>query len=152
VVLACAPKSMPVYAAKAGGSGNLGTAGLVWQSERHSPLTCDVSTPLFYQGRFFVACDQRNAAVSCVEPATGKIIWSTPLPGRSICWSSPTGADGKIYIMSLRGEVFILNAADGKLVSQIPMAVEEDDIRSSIAVAHGNLFIRTNSKLYCVGK
>jgi outer membrane protein assembly factor BamB len=87
-----------------------------------------------------------------VEPATGKIVWSTSLAGRSICWSSPTGADGKIYIMSLRGEVFILNAADGKLISQIPMAVEEEDIRSSIAAAHGNLFIRTNSKLYCVGK
>jgi len=26
------------------------------------------------------------------------------------------------------------------------------DLRSSIAVAHGNLFVRTNGKLYCIGK
>ena len=33
-----------------------------------------------------------------------------------------------------------------------PMDTEGADIRSSIAVAYNNLFIRTKDKLYCVGK
>ena len=38
------------------------------------------------------------------------------------------------------------------IVSTIAMGEEDDDFtRSSIAVAHGKLFIRTNSKLFCIG-
>lgn len=151
VVLVCAPKRAPVYAAKAGGSGNLGTAGLVWSSEERSEVTSDVPTPLFYRGKFYILSDLRRS-ISCVEPATGKVLWTTALPGRQMCWASPTGADGKVYLMNLNGEVFILNAADGKLLAQIPMAEGESEIRSTIAVAHGNLFIRTNTRLYCIGK
>jgi hypothetical protein len=32
------------------------------------------------------------------------------------------------------------------------MAEGENEIRSTIAAAHGALFIRTNTRLYCVGK
>jgi hypothetical protein len=46
----------------------------------------------------------------------------------------------------------VLDAATGKLLSTNPMAEDEQEIRSTIAVARGNLFIRTNAKLYCVGK
>lgn len=151
VVLVCAPKRAPVYATKLGGSGNLGTAGLVWQSEDRSDVTSDVPTPLFYKGKFIVLSDVKKA-ISCVEPKTGKVLWNTPLPGNSMYWGSPTGADGKIYVINLRGEVSIIEAASGKILNTIPMGEENADIRSTIAIAGGNLFIRTDTKLYCIGK
>jgi outer membrane protein assembly factor BamB len=151
VVVVCAPKTAPVYAAKAGGSGNLGPTGLAWQSEHRSPVTSDVPTPLFYKGRFFVLSDVRKS-LSSVEPRTGKVHWTTPLPGNTMFWGSPTGADGKIYLLNLRGEVTIVDAGSGKILNTIPMGEEDADIRSTIAVAGGNLFIRTNTKLYCIGK
>jgi outer membrane protein assembly factor BamB len=150
VVLACAPKGFPVYAAKAGGKGDLGDAGLAWKSENRGPVTSDVATPVFYQGKFFVVSDIRKA-ISCVNPADGAVEWTTPLQGPAVCWGSPTGADGKIYVLSVRGEVFVLEASSGKILSSALMAEGEGDIRSTIAVAHGNLFIRTESKLFCIG-
>ncbi|MGV3756635.1 MAG: hypothetical protein ACO1QS_14730, partial [Verrucomicrobiota bacterium] len=47
--------------------------------------------------------------------------------------------------------VTVINAADGKVLSTIPMGEPGDNnTRSVIAVAQGQLFIRTNSKLYCI--
>jgi hypothetical protein len=67
--------------------------------------------------------------------------------------SSPTGADDKIYFQNFRGEVFVVSAGDQfKLLQTVPMGDEGDDqLRSSIAVSQGGLFIRTGHKLYCVG-
>jgi outer membrane protein assembly factor BamB len=60
-----------------------------------------------------------------------------------MCWASPTGADDKLYLMNLNGDVFVVDAATGKLLGENQMDEEGSEIRSSIAVAHGNLFIRT---------
>jgi hypothetical protein len=54
--------------------------------------------------------------------------------------------------MSLRGDVYVLDAETGALLATNSMAPDENEIRSSIAAAHGALFIRTNTKLYCLGK
>ena len=49
--------------------------------------------------------------------------------------------------------MFIVAAAkEFKLLRTIPMGDEGDDrLRAVVAVSDGNLFIRTGSKLYCVG-
>jgi outer membrane protein assembly factor BamB len=150
VVLACAPKRMPVYAAKCGGNGDLGPAGLAWKSEDRSALTSDVPTPLFYRGKFYILSDVKKA-LSCVDPANGNILWSIPTPSTEMCWTSPTGADGKIYFMSLKGEVYVVDAANGKLLATNVMAEDEKGLSASMPVAHGDLYVRTATRLYCIG-
>lgn len=152
IILACAPKREPVYAVKAGGSGTLDDSGVAWKSVEQRELSSDVPTPLFYQGDFFVLSDVRKV-ISRVEPKSGKVKWSTELPGFAKFEASPAGADGKLYLINFKGEVVIVDASQGKILRTIPMAEPgEDLIRSSIAVSQGRLFIRTNQKLYCVGK
>jgi outer membrane protein assembly factor BamB len=152
VVLGCAPKGDPIYAIKAGGHGDLSASGLAWSSEPRGPITSDVPTPLFYQGDFFVLSDIRKA-LSRVEPKTGKIKWTVPMPGRSKFEASPLGADGKIYTINFAGEVVVLDAAKGEVVQNVPMGEPGDnETRSSIAASQGQLFIRTNAKLFCIGK
>lgn len=151
VVLACAPKKAPVYAAKLGGKGNLGSAGLAWSSQERGPVSSDVPTPLYYNKSFYILSDVRKA-LSKVDPKTGKVAWTTPMPGNNLWRGSPTGADGKIWCMNHGGTVVVISADDGKIIRTIDMGEQRDDqIRASIAVAHNNLFIRTNSKLFCVG-
>ena len=155
VILACAPKGSPVYAVKAGGKGNLGEAGLTWKSAgRTDNVSSDVCTPLYYQDKFFIMYGEgRDKTLSCVEPTTGKVRWSTNLESRAKIRSSPTGADGKIYLQNHGGEVFVLGAKEGKILHRTAMGQKGDDlIRASIAVSGGQLFIRSNSTLYCVGK
>jgi outer membrane protein assembly factor BamB len=150
VALVCGPKREPVYAVKLGGSGDISETGTAWQSAPRGDITTDVPTPLFYRGRFYVLSDLRKN-LTCVNPTDGAVLWSTPLPGPAMCWASPTGADGKLYLMSLRGEVHVLDAEKGEILATNRMAEDENEIRSTIAAAHGSLFIRTNSRLFCVG-
>jgi len=52
--------------------------------------------------------------------------------------------------MNLNGDVFVMEAATGKVLAENAMDTKGADIRSSIAAAQGSLFIRTRDKLYCV--
>ena len=150
VVLGCGPKTKPVYAVKAGLTGDVTRTGLAWRSEVRGAVTADVPTPLFYRNRYYILSDLKKS-LSAVDPKDGKVLWTVPTPTRSACWGSPTAGDGKVYALSLEGEVLVFDAESGQLLAQNPMASEEKDIRSAIAIAGGNLFIRTNSRLFCVG-
>lgn len=153
VALACGPKGAPITAVTVGGSGKLDAKSIAWQSEERD-LNADVPTPLFYKGRFYVVNGNKKK-MFCVEPKSGKILWSGDLGTSAVIECSPTGGDDKIYVMDHRGNVFVVAAEPGqfKLLSSAAMGDPGDNsLRSSIAIAEGNLFIRTGSKLYCVGK
>lgn len=152
VALLCAPKRAPVFAVKLGRSGDISEDGLVWKSEgRPNPLSSDVPTPLFYRGAFYVLSDVQQA-LSKVDPSSGEVAWTIEMPGRPLWRASPTGAFGRVWCMNHAGTVCAIDAATGEIVAQIEMGEEDaDHIRSSIAVARGDLFIRTNATLYCVG-
>lgn len=157
VFLACAPKNKPVYAVKSGLNGtHEGKEALAWVSEptKESPVTTDVATPLYYQGRFYIVDHQRTRALSCIDPATGKVIYSENLGSREKFEVSPTGADGKIYLMNHLGDVFVVKAGDTfELLHKAELGDSMKNLsRASIAVSQGNLFIRTDTHLYCIGE
>ncbi len=151
-VLVCAPKRAPVFAVKLGGAGELGPEAVAWQSAgRPNPVSSDVPTPLFYLGRFFVQSEA--GALSRVEPASGKVEWTIELPERTPWEASPTGADGKVWCLSHGGVLAAVDAASGALVAKVALAEDEDGegpIRSSVAAAHGALFVRTPQRLVCL--
>jgi hypothetical protein len=46
----------------------------------------------------------------------------------------------------------VVNPKEGKIINTIAMGEPgEDMIRSTIVASHGQLFIRTNKKLFCIG-
>ena len=93
VFLACAPKNAPIYAVQAGLKGtHQGESGLAWVSQptKEVPVTTDVATPLFYEGRFYIVDHGRTRTLSCIEPKTGKVIYSEPLGSREKFEVSPT--------------------------------------------------------------
>ncbi len=153
IVLVCAPKRDPIYAVKIGGHGTLDDSALAWVSREEKALSSDVPTPAFYDGDFFVLSDVRKF-LSRVEPRTGKVKWTVSTPGTAKYEASPLAADGKIYLMNFDGQVTIFRADDGEIINQISMDRPTDGemVRASISAAHGQLFIRTTGKLYCVGE
>jgi outer membrane protein assembly factor BamB len=145
VVLASAPKGSPVYAFKAGGKGDITESGLAWKLTEHPT---DWATPLFYKDRFYVLDGDRHF-LTCLKPQSGEKIWATKLEVREPIWSSPLGADGRIYLISESGTVLVLDAEEGKVTSTIPMS--EGPARSSIVASQDHLFVRTAENLYCIG-
>ena len=151
VALACGPKGAAVCAVKLGGEGKLDASALAWKSGgRRDPVTTDVPTPLFYDGDFFVLSDLRNA-ITRVESETGEAVWTKKLPSEHKWRSSPTGADGRVWLMDHGGNVLVLDALSGEKVHQAEMGDGSGQVRSSIAIAGDQLFIRTETELYCVG-
>ena len=87
--------------------------------------------------------DVTVAAMGDGKSLQGGILLQTPL----------MGADGKIYLMNFAGEVVVVNAADGKVTNTVAMGdAGDNETRSTIVAAYGQLLIRTNKKLYCIGQ
>ena len=126
---------------------------VAWTSRGTRGVTSEVPTPAYYDGDFFVLSDSRNC-LSRVAARTGQVVWSVPHAGSAKYEASPLVADGKIYLINFDGQVAVLSAANGEVLRVIPMdqPVAGEMVRASIIAAHGQLFIRTTRKLYCVGK
>ena len=145
MIIACGPMHDPVLAIKDGGKGLVTDMRIAW---RFKEFPSDCVTPLFYRQKLFVL-DGDHQMMTCLEPQTGAKKWQGNLGVRDIFRASPTGADGKIYCLSENGTVVVLDAGNEfRILSTISMG--EAPVRSSIAVAHGALFIRTAKNLYCV--
>ena len=88
-----------------------------------------------------------------VQPETGKIVWQERIPGNADYEASPLVADGKIYIVNFSSRVLVYDAETGQKLGDIKMDKARDDsMRSAIVAAHGQLFIRTTNKLFCIAK
>jgi outer membrane protein assembly factor BamB len=145
MIIACGPKRDPVLGIKDGGRGLVTETHIAWQF-KESPSDC--ATPLSYQQKLFVLDGDRQV-MTCLDPQTGAKEWQGNLGVKEIFRASPTGADGKIYCISESGTAVVLEAGNEfKILSTIRMS--EGPVRSSIAAAHGELFIRTAQNLYCV--
>lgn len=151
MALVAAPKGGPVFAIRSGQNGTLPADGYAWKSTERE-VSSDVSTPLFYRGRFYVVNSDRRLILS-VEPADGRVVWKGELPGGSKIEASPTAADGKIYVISHAGQAFVIDTGDEfKILHSTPMGGDQDlEVRSSIALAHGHLYLRTTDTLYAIG-
>jgi outer membrane protein assembly factor BamB len=153
LAFACAPKKGPVMAIKAGGEGDVTESHIAWQ---RTEFTSDVCVPLYYDKQLYVLDgDARPGKLHCVDPKTGKVKWAAPLAGSNgVFRASPTGADGKIYCMNERAQAWVLSADDGKVLHQADLDTPgvNAPTRSTIAVADGQVFVRTSDTLYCFGK
>lgn len=145
VILQPAPRGGRIYAARLGEKGEI--SKWLWIMRQNSP---DVCTPLVYRGKFYILNGVAKKLL-CVEPRNGKVLGECDLEGKTKFQASPTGADGKIYCINMRGEAFVLSATDTPAILH-RVDMDGKDCRSTIAIAGGQLFVRVDDRLYCIGK
>jgi outer membrane protein assembly factor BamB len=134
-----------VLGIRLGGSGDMTDSGTVWRYYRRVP---QLPSPLVYSDKLYVIND--IGFVTILNPADGAVIREGRLTGGgSQFYSSPVGADGKIYFISRAGKVSVLNA-DGTLDIQAISDLKEE-CYATPAIADGRLYIRTVGTLYCFG-
>src|SRR5439155_25250612 len=95
-----------------------------------------------------------GGTVTCQEADTGKVVYSERLtPQSGQIWASPVLADGKLYFVSKEKGVYVV-AAEPKFKLLAHNVFEDDKSRSnaSIAISGGQLFLRNDQYLYCIGK
>jgi len=143
----CPPKGGQILAFREGGSGEVTESHRAWKG---NGLTSDVCVPLFYQGNLYVL-DGDKKQLFCVDPQTGNRKWAGTFDSRPVFRSSPTGADGKIYLMNEGGDVFVCSASEFKVLSKTSLAPEGAS-RGSVVAVDGMILVRTGDKVWAFGK
>ena len=105
-----------------------------------------VPTGLSFKGLMFLLND--GGIMTCRRANDGKILWQERVVGPP--YSSPVCVNDKIYCCSKEGELNVLLASDK--LEPISSFKFPEGIYATPAVVGGNIFIRTFSKLYCIGE
>ncbi|HEV7396503.1 MAG TPA: PQQ-binding-like beta-propeller repeat protein [Pyrinomonadaceae bacterium] len=134
----------PLLAFKAGGRGDISTSHLLWSSS-NGP---DVPTPVT-DGKYFYIVNDRGI-VWCLDGRTGKEIYGPERIKSGTYSASPVLADGKLYITNEDGLTTVVKA--GPKFEVLAENALNDYCLSSPAISNGQIFIRTSSNLYCIGK
>ena len=106
------PKA-PVYAIRETATGDITLAdgatsndGVAWSAPRDGGYMC---TPLVYRGLVYIV--KYNGVLSVYDAKTGEVKFQQRLAGGTSAFtSSPIAADGKVYLASEEGRVFVLKA------------------------------------------
>lgn len=146
LIYASGPKGQPVVAFRDGGRGDVTATHRAWE---FTEAPTDWATPLLYEGKLFIL-DGGRRVLSRVDPQSGKLIWTGKLDVAETVWSSPTGADGKIYLVSEKGTVLVLAAGDEfKVLGRLDL--DESPTRSTVVPTSAGILVRTAQNLYCFG-
>jgi outer membrane protein assembly factor BamB len=137
-------KSKPYMALRAGGRGDVTESHRVWAID-NGP---DVPTPVTDGKYLYMVRD--NGGFLCLDAKTGKEIYSPQRLKPGTYSSSPVLADGKIYATNEEGTTVVVKA--GPQFEVLAENALNDYTLSSPAISDGQIFIRTASYLYCIGK
>jgi outer membrane protein assembly factor BamB len=137
------PKA-PVYAIRDTATGDISladgattNAGVAWSAARDGGYMC---TPLVYRGLVYIV--KYNGVLSVYDARSGEVKFQQRLAGGTSAFtSSPIAADGKVYLASEDGRVYVLKAGPAFEV------LAENDMTESVlatpAISEGTLIYRT---------
>jgi outer membrane protein assembly factor BamB len=146
------PPVRPIYAIRPGASGDISLArgqysnqAIQWSNMTEGTY---IPTPLFYDGFLFTL--NNNGVVSAYDPATGQRAFRGRAGMGGSFSASPVGADGRLYIASEDGEVYVIAAAAG--LAQVAKNEMNEVIMATPAISDGLIVIRTLGHVYAIGQ
>ncbi len=115
---------------------------VIWRENTSIP---EVPSPLLYQGRLFLV---RNGGVAtCLDAATGKVIYRARIGAPGAYFASPIAADGRVYLASSEGVVTVI-AADSDQLKVLSRNETGEEMVATPAIAGHSIYIRTSRSLY----
>jgi outer membrane protein assembly factor BamB len=135
-----------VMAIRPDGHGNVTQTHVLWHESCDPSRASYVPSPIAHDKYFFLVSD--NGFAYCLDAKTGRRLWKHRLGDHHS--ASPVSADGRLYFTDDGGTTYVLKATDRfELVSRNSLG---EECRASPAISQGQIFIRTLSHLYCIGK
>lgn len=137
----------PIFAVRAGAAGDItgDTRWVAWQKQQRGPY---MPTPLIYGGYLYVL---GNAGIfDCYNLATGAEVYRERIPHQGSGFSgSPVASDGKIYLPSEDGDIFVVRA--GPHFELLQKNTMNEPLMATPAIAGGLLLVRTQHHLWAIG-
>ena len=113
-----------------------------WRSEGKMPQR--VGSGVIHEGHLYLS--DADGFAECLESATGKVVWKEKLGGR--LWGSMLMAGGRLYVSSLEGQTFVLEASP--VFKQVARNDLNETLYAAPAASNGALFLRTHRHLWCI--
>ena len=133
-----------LVAIRAGGTGEGTELPIKWRTDEGIG---QVASPLLYRGRVYLV--KHRGIVTCLDAATGDRIYSDRLGTAGYYCASPVAGDGKIYLCSWSGVVFVVQAGDTfKVLSRNKLG---ERINATPALVDGNIYLRTAKHVMAFG-
>jgi len=142
----------PIYAIRPGGNGDLSLKEgqdksdfVAWSKQRGGPY---MPTPIVY-GDLLYTCSNQGV-LTAYNAKTGERIYQERLGGTGAAFTaSPVASDGKIYLASEDGDVFVVKAGPKyELLAKNPVG---EVMMATPAISNGIVIVRTVSHLYAFG-
>jgi outer membrane protein assembly factor BamB len=137
-------RERPLLALKPGGRGDVTKSHVLW-SFNNGP---DVPTPVT-DGTYLYSINDRGI-LYCLDARTGKVVYGPQRLRNATYSGSAVLADGKIYITDEDGVTTVFRTGPKfELLSENDL---QDYTLSSPAVSDGQIFVRTASFIYAIGR
>lgn len=135
-----------VLAIRLGGSGDMSAKSVKWTYHRGIP---QLPSPLVYEKVLYMVNDN-GGILTMLNPETGELLLQGRMPGGSdTFYASPVAGDGKVFIASEKGQVFVL--PPGPKIEPLAINDMQDGIYATPALVDGRIYLRTLNTLYCFG-
>jgi len=143
----------PIFAIRPGGQGDITpregkstNQWVAWSKTGRGPY---MPTPLIYQGSVYIL---GNAGLfDAYDLKTGREIYRQRIPHQGSGFSSsPIAADGRIYLSSEDGDMFVVRSGEEfSLLSTNPMG---EPLMATPALAGGRMYVRGERHLFAIGR
>jgi len=127
---------------RTGGRGDVTQTHIAWEQKKGVPSQ---SSLLYVKPYIYAVTD--GGIATCYEADSGNVVWQERIGGNHS--ASPVYADGKVYFLSEQGESVVIQA--GAEFKEIARNTVGEKCQASYAASHGDLFIRSDKNLFCIG-
>jgi outer membrane protein assembly factor BamB len=135
-------------AVKAGGRGDVTKTHVLWRTKKGS----NASSPIYHDGTLYWTSES-GGVLHYQDAATGKTTSERLRPDVGRMWASPILADGKLYFVTQFQGTYVVPARPKfELLAHNVFADDNSRSNASLAVSDGQLFLRNDQYLYCIGK
>jgi outer membrane protein assembly factor BamB len=135
----------PTVGFKLDGTGNVTTSNRLWRM----PQTQRIGSGVAVGGHIYMV-NAGPGTVQCMEALTGNILWTERLEGGE-SWGSLVQAGDRFYVTSRRGITTVFRANPTKL-EVLAMNDLGESSHATPAISDGEIFLRTDRHVYCIGE
>jgi len=133
-------------AVRAGGRGDVTQSHILWQKGGWG----GIASPVYYEGHLYCS---RYTGAEIIKADDGTIVYSDRLPSSNENYASQVLADGKVYYVSRTKGAYVIEANPKfKLLAHNTLEPDTSVFNAGPAVSNGQLLLRSDRYLYCIGK
>jgi hypothetical protein len=143
------PDALSSLCVRLGGRGDVTETHVLWSNAQ----AVSVPSPTYCDGLLYWVTNDGKAC--CQDPQSGQLKYSSKLPvtGQFAVYASVVSASKQLYAVTRTGGTFVLAAGpEFNIIAHNKFESDDSIFNASPAISDGDIFLRSNRFLYCIGR